>query len=209
MFAPAVFAVTKPHVIVFGKWISVQALDPGSDEKPTAIKIRPLIVDGRTREFAMGAPHEVTDRLFVVRRAFRVNDSLPEDPAPRWQWQTGGWLLVDRMTGRVSALNLPDFDAEYSAVSWYRDYVAYCGTSDDGKKSYVIVSELARKKPILKKALSDAESDDNGSCPAPVWQRAPARVTFEMAAGRKQTFEVHGHVADVVNDADEEDEGTK
>ena len=75
------------------------------------IKIRALIVDGRVKEYVLGAPHEVTERLFVVRRAFRVNDSLPEDSAPRWQWQRGGWLLVDRVTGHISPINLPEFDA--------------------------------------------------------------------------------------------------
>ncbi len=72
-------------------------------KKPMTLKVRALVVDGRVKEYVMGAPHEVTDRLFVVRRVFRVNDSLPEDAAPRWQWQRGGWLLVDRLTGRISA----------------------------------------------------------------------------------------------------------
>ena len=75
------------------------------------IKVRALVVDGRVKEYVLGAPHEVTDRLFVVRRVFRVNDSLPEDSGPRWQWQRGGWLLVDRVTGHVSPINLPEFDA--------------------------------------------------------------------------------------------------
>jgi hypothetical protein len=64
-------------------------------------------------------PHQVTERLFVVRRVFRLNDSLPDELAPRWQWQRGGWLLIDRTTGRVAAINLPDYDALYSAASWY------------------------------------------------------------------------------------------
>jgi hypothetical protein len=66
-------------------------------------------------------PHEVTDRLFVIRRAYRLNDNLPpETGVPRWQWQRGGWLMVDRVTGRVSQVALPEFDAFYSAASWYR-----------------------------------------------------------------------------------------
>lgn len=129
-------AAAKTHVITFGKWTSVQWFTGlGTDDKPLIIKIRALIVDGLVKEYALGAPHEVTDRLFVVRRAFRVNDSLPEDPGPRWQWQRGGWLLVDRLTGHVSSINLPEFDVLYSAASWYRDYIAYCGVAEDGKKS--------------------------------------------------------------------------
>lgn len=41
--------------------------------------------------------------------------------------------MVDRMTGQVSAISLPEFDSYLFAVSWYRDYVAYCCVSDDGK----------------------------------------------------------------------------
>ena len=40
---------------------------------------------------------------------------------------------MDRVSGRVPALNLPEFDPEESSVAWYRDYAAYCGVSDDGK----------------------------------------------------------------------------
>ena len=150
-------AAAKVHVITFGKWTTVQ-WTPGTgaeNEKPLPLRIRALIVDARVKEYVIGSPHDVTDRLFVVRRAFRVNDGLPDDSAPRWQWQRGGWVLVDRVTGRVAPINLPEFDAFYSAGSWYRDYVAYCGVSDDGKKTYAMVAQLSRRKPVLKKPLSD------------------------------------------------------
>jgi len=200
-------AAAKVHIIAWGKWTSVQWVAGGGEGKPAAIKIRALVIDGRVKEYVLGGPHEVTDRLFVVRRVFRVNDSLPEDSAPRWEWQRGGWMLVDRVTGRVSAVNLPEFDALYSAATWYRDYVAYCGVSDDGKKTYAIVAQLSRRKPVLKKALGEGVPEDalaDSACPVPVWQRGPARVSFE-AAGAKQTFAIRGHVVDVVNDAEEED----
>lgn len=202
------FAVSKPHVIAFGKWMSVKTLDADGAENEDAIKIRALIVDGRVKEFSTGAAHDVTDHLFVVRRVFRVNDSLPQDAAPRWQWQVGGWLMVDRVSGRVSVANLPEFDAAYSEASWYRDYAAYCGVSDDGKKSYAMVAQLARRKPVLKKALAEKISDGDAVCPEPVWQRSPARVSFEMGTD-KQTFAIRGHVVDVVANDDEEEEGTK
>lgn len=200
-------AVVKVHVIAWGKWTSVQWTAGNVGGKPATIKIRALVIDGRVKEYVLGVPHEVTDRLFVVRRVFRVNDSLPEDSTPRWEWQRGGWMLVDRVTGHVSAVNLPEFDAFYSAASWYRDYVAYCGIADDGKKTFAIVAQLSRRKPVLKKALSDGVPEDapaDSACPVPVWQRAPARVSFE-AAGAKQTFAIRGHVVDVVNDAEEEE----
>jgi len=213
--APA-HAATKVHIITFGKWTSVEwRPETGKpDEKPLSLKIRSLIVDGRIKEYVLGAPHEVTDRLFVVRRAFRVNDNLPDDPGnPRWQWQRGGWLVVDRVTGRVSVVSLPEFDVLYSPVSWYRDYAAYCGVSDDGKKTYAMVTQLNRRKPVLKKPLpGDGVPDNAGpdsACPVPTWQRSPMRVSFEPRGDVKQTFAVRGHAVDLVNDADEEEEGTK
>ena len=183
-----------------------------ADDKPMTLKIRPLIVDGRVREYVLGSPHEITERLFVVRRVFRMNDSLPEDSSPRWLWQRGGWLLVDRLTARISPVNLPDFDVVYSAATWFRDYIAYCGVSDDGGKRFAIVAELNRRKPVLKKALSAALPDDaapDSACSAPVWQRSPVRVSFEMTGPDKQTFAIRGHVADVVTDAEEEEEASK
>lgn len=182
----------------------------GKDE-PVIIKIRALVVDGRVKEYVLGPPHEVTERLFVVRRVFRVNDSLPEDTAPKWQWQRGGWLLVDRLTGRISTVSLPEYDVVYSAASWYRDYVSYCGVSDDGNKTFAIVAQLNRRKPVLKKALPEGLPDDaqpDTACPTPTWQRGPMRVTF-AAASEKLTFAIRGHIVDVVNDAEEEEEASK
>ena len=202
-------AVTKLHVISLGKWTSVQwTAGTSGDDKPILIRIRPLIVDGRIKEYVTGAPHEITERLFVVRRVFRVNDNLPDDSTPQWQWQRGGWLIVDRLTGRISAVNLPEFDVVYSAASWYRDYIAYCGISDDGNKRFAIVAELNRRKPVLKKALAGTLSDDAGpdaACPAPTWLRTATRVTFESQKDTKQTFAIRGHVVDLVDDAEEEE----
>lgn len=201
-------AATKVHVIAFGKWTQVQCFaESTADGKPLTLKVRPLIVDGRVKEYFFGNSHEVTERLFVVRRAFRLNDSLPEETGPRWQWQRGGWLLVDRSTGRISPINLPSFDAISSAATWYRDYVAYCGVGDDGKKTYAVVAQLSRRKPVLKKPLATAPSETaapDSACPAPTWQRNPMRVTFAPASGDKQTFAIHGSVVDLVSDSEDE-----
>jgi hypothetical protein len=147
-------AIPKPHVVTFGKWISAKWPN-ATGEKMLDLKVRPLLVDTRLKEYTTGSPHELTDRLFVVRRAFRVNDALPNENAARWQWQRGGWLLVDRLTGRVSQLNLAEFDPFYSTTSWYRDYVAYCGVSEDGKKLFAIVAQVGRHKPVLKKEVGE------------------------------------------------------
>jgi len=210
LLVSAAGAAAKVHVIAFGKWTSVQWYPGTGSDKALTLKVRALLVDGQVKEYALGTPHDVTERLFVVRRAFRVNDSLPEDSTPHWQWLRGGWLLVDRVTGHVTAINLPEFDAFYSAASWYRDYVAYCGVGDDRKKTYAVVAQLNRRKPVLKKALSDnvpgEDAAPDTACPAPTWQRGPMRVSFEPAGGEKQTFAIRGHVVDAVSDAPDEDE---
>jgi hypothetical protein len=203
-------AVPKPHFITFGKWTPAKWYVGEANDKPLDLKIRALYVDTRLKEFTTGLAHDVTDRLFVVRRVFRLNDTLPEESAatPKWVWQRGGWLLVDRLTGHVTQINLPEFDPFYSTASWYRDYIAYCGVSDDGKKLFAVVAQLGRRKPILKKPLGEADGDDmpDSECPAPAWQRHPARVTFEPEENQKLTFSVRGHAVDVVMDADD-DEG--
>ncbi|MFZ3262930.1 MAG: hypothetical protein WA172_02935 [Terriglobales bacterium] len=196
-------AVPKPHVITFGKWISAKWPN-ATGEKMLDLKVRALLVDTRLKEYTTGSPHELTDRLFVVRRAFRINDALPNEHVTHWQWQRGGWLLVDRLTGRVSQLNPPEFDPFYSAASWYRDYIAYCGVSDDGKKLYAIVTQVGRRKPVLKKEVGEPEGDaePDSECPAPAWERNPMRVTFEPGGNQKLIFSVRNRVVDVVSDAE-------
>lgn len=203
------FAVSKPHVITFGKWTLVKVssdLDRSED-----LKVRSVYVDGRLKESTFGIPHDVTEQLFVVRRMIRVNDSLPQDTGatPHWSWQRGGWLVIDRVNGHISQAALPEFDPDSSSASWYRDYVAYCGFSDDGGKLSAVVMQLGRRKPILKKPLGEASSaNGSGACAPPAWQRAPTRVSFVSKADQKLTFAVRGHMVEVVTEDDAE-EGTE
>jgi hypothetical protein len=200
-------AIAKVHVIALGKWIPVQWYGL-SDAAPLTLRIRPLLVDGRIKEYVLGSTHEVTDRLFVGQRVFRINDGLPEDSVPRWQWQRGGWLLVDRVSGRVSPIVLPEFDPYHSVASWYRDYVGYCAVGEDGKKTYAVVAQLSRRKPVLKKLLSGSVQENAGPdsiCPAPAWQRNPMRVSFEPTGEDKLTFAIRGTAVDLVNDVDDEE----
>jgi hypothetical protein len=210
-------AASKSHVIAFGKWIAAKWPD-ATGQKLLDIKVRGLFVDARLKEYTIGTPHELTDRLFVVRRAFRVNDALPGEgtsanantSGARWQWQRGGWLLVDRLTGRVAQLGLPEFDPFYSTASWYRDYIAYCGVSEDGKKLYAVVAQVGRRKPILKKdaGVPAGTDDPDSECPPPAWERNPMRVTFQPHDNDKEklVFSIRGRVVDVVNDAEEAEE---
>jgi hypothetical protein len=203
-------AASKPHVITFGKWTAVKSSIGPGESRQDDLKVRPIYVDGRLKEFTFGIPHEVTESLFVVRRIVRVNDTLPQEAAstPRWAWQRSGWLAVDRVTGHISQATLPEFDPDSSAASWYRDYIAYCGISDDGRKLSAVVMQLGRRKPILKKPLGEAAGDDASDCAPPGWQRAPTRVSFVSTKDQKFTFEVHGHTVEVVTEDDPE-EGTE
>ncbi len=206
-------AAAQPHAVVFGKWITVKWLIGPEESLPSDLKVRPLIVDGHTREYVTGPQHDITEHLFVVRRAFRVNDNLPEDKplTPQWQWQRGGWLIVDRSTGHASRITLPDFDFYYSAVAWYRDYAAYCGIADDGKKVFAIVAQLGRRQPVLKKALGEPPREDapDSACSPPSWQRSPARVTFEPLNAPKFTYAIRGHAATAVVEEENEEHAAK
>jgi len=119
---------------------------------------------------------------------------------------------VDRTTGHVSQVNLPEFDALYSVASWYRDYAAYCGLSDDGKKLYAIVAQLGHRKAVLKKPLGSQISADaapDSACPAPGWQREPARVTFQSTGASRQTFAIGEHAVDAVNQDEKQEQARK
>jgi len=198
---------TKQHVISFGKWTSAKWTDT-TGTKLLEMRVRPLLVDTRLKEYTTGNLHEVTERLIVVRRAFRMNDASPGENSARWQWQRGGWLLVDRVTGKVSQLTLPEFDPYYSAATWYRDYIAYCGVSDDGKKRFALVAQLGRRRPVLKKCLGEALGSDepDSECPAPVWARSPMQVTFAPEESPKVVFSIRGHAVNVINDDEEAEE---
>ncbi len=191
----------KPHAITFGKPMTVKFFVGPTETNTVEMKIRPLYVDNRLKEFTTGEPHEVTDRLFVVRQVYRLNDRLPSEQKkePAFLWQRGGWLAVDRSTGRVSLVSLPDFDPFYSAASWYRDYVAYCGVSSDGEKLYAVVAQLHLKKPILRQRLGQAHTGDlpDSVCEVPTWDRQPPRVTFVPRGGQKTTWTIRGGVAEL------------
>lgn len=179
----------------------------GEDEsQPIAVQIRPLLVDGRPKEFTVGAAHDITERTFVVQRMYRVNDSLEQEgSAPRWRWERGGWLLVDRVSGKLQAIPLQGFDPYYSTVGWFREYAAYCGLSDDGKNLFALVSQLGKRKPLLKKLIGDSGDSDmpDSACSAPIWQRAPSRATFEPKHVQKFTYTVRSHAVDLVQEEDE------
>jgi hypothetical protein len=199
-------AASKPHVMSFGKTSTVKLLLGASEEKSLTITVRPLFFDTKLKEYTTGPVHDITDRVFVVRRAYRVNDALPAESTTRWLWQRGGWLLVDRTTGRITQLKLPDFDPYYSDVSWYRDYAAYCGVADDAERVSAIVTQITSRKPIYKKQLQKLGGElPPAVCEAPQWQRTPVRVVFTPLEADKLSVDVNGRFADVTPDTPGED----
>lgn len=167
--------------------------DPsGAQAGESSLEIRALIVNGALKEWTTGDAHDVTDRSFVVRRAIRMNDALPGDKKEEWVWQRGPWLLVDRETGRITPLKLPDYDPSVSQVVWFRDYGAYCGVTPSGKSLYAVVAQLAVRKPNLAKRLSafDRENSPQPACAATEWQRDPMRVTFHPAGEDAVSYDI-------------------
>jgi hypothetical protein len=79
-------AAPKQHVVAFGKLTIVKWMAGNDENTPMDLRIRPLFVDGRAKEFTNGTAHDVTDRMFVVQRAYRLNDLLPQEAGPnRWR----------------------------------------------------------------------------------------------------------------------------
>jgi hypothetical protein len=214
-FAVASVASTAPrktHIVVLGvarKVPYTKAGDPaGAAVGDTELKIRALLVDGVMKEWTTGDAHDVTGRSFVVRRVIRLNDTLPGDKQEHWVWQRGPWLLVDRETGRVTALRLPDYDPGVSQVSWFRDYAAYCDVRASGKSLYAVVAQVAVRKAILAKKIEgfDAENHPDPACAAPDWQREPLGITFYPVGKDAVSYDIVPGSAVLVEGSGDEEE---
>jgi hypothetical protein len=209
-----VFAASaKVHVVALGVARKVLYTPPESansgrkSSDSISLKIRPLLVDGRQKEWTTGDAHDVTDRSFTIRRALHLNDSLPNETVPRWSWQPGPWLLVDRVTGHISALHLPDFDTEVSDVVWFRDYAAYCGVGATAKGGlFAIVAQLGARRPVVQKQIGKWPQNEPAEpvCKPALWQRSPMRVTLQPTAGDEMTFDVVGE-ASLIEDNENDD----
>ncbi len=207
-----VAATPKVHTVTLGPFRKVPYTPPDAtpqdktDESST-LKIRPLFVDERQKEWTLGEVHDVTDRSFTVRRALRLNDALPADGAARWVWQPGPWLLVDRVTGHITALHLPYFDADVSDVSWFRDYAAYCGVATTAKGSLLaVVAQLGGRRAVVQKTIGVWPQPNHfiPVCQPAKWQRLPVRVTLQPTGGEAATYDVIGS-ASLVEEGDNDD----
>jgi hypothetical protein len=205
-------AATKVHAVGLGsgKNVPYSAIgDPaGALSTEKQLRVRPLIVDDKVREWTTGESHAITDRSFVVRRALRLNDALPGEKAEHWIWQRGPWLMIDRVKGSVTALHLPDYDPAVSNVVWFRDYAAYCGLTASGKQVYAVVAQIAARKPVMAKKLSPWSPGENQPppCSAAIWQRDPLRVTFQPSGATAVSYDLVGLSAVLVEDGDGNEE---
>ena len=203
-------AARKEHSVYLGAVRHVpysQQGDPaGAAAGENLLTIRALLVNSELKDWTTGDAHDVTDRSFVVRRAIRLNDSLPGDKQEHWVWQRGPWLLVDRATGRITALKLPDYDPAVSRVVWFRDYAAYCGLTPSGKSLYAVVAQLTVRRPALAKKLAAYDPGPNAgpACSPAEWQRDPMRITFHAAGQDAVTYDfVPGSAVLVEDEGDE------
>ena len=202
-------AAAKTHSVTLGavRKVPYSPPDASPGSATTTLKVRPLSVDGRQKEWTTGDVHDVTDRSFTIRRALRLNDALPTDSADHWVWQPGPWLLVDRTTGRITALHLPDFDAAVSDVVWFRDYAAYCGIATTAKGGlFAIVAQIGDRRIVAQKQLGTWPQPGHTTpvCQPAQWQRNPMRATLQPTGGQPTTFDVVG-VVSLIEEGDNDD----
>ncbi|MFP5249803.1 MAG: hypothetical protein ACLGP3_08250 [Acidobacteriota bacterium] len=205
--APGICAARrKPHGVALGGFRTVPYSaegDPaGALPGETQLSIRPLVVDGKVRDWTTGEAHYITQTTLVVRQAIRMNDSLPAEKKMHWVWQRGPWVLIDQSTGREKELKLPHFVSGISDAIWFRNYAAYCGLNSTGKELYAVVAELEVRRPLLAKKLETwkPEADAAPACAPAVWQRDPAKVTFAPAGSSPMIFDLTGTPVAVVRD---------
>lgn len=179
------------------------------DEDSTTLKVRPLIVDDKLKEWTVGEQHNISERTFAVRRVLHINDTLPTESGEHWVWQPASWILVDRSTGHITALHLPDFDAAISSAVWYRDYAAYCGLNSSAKGSSLVavVAQVGGRKAVAQRPIGKWPLPDttHPPCQTSRWQRLPMRATLQPVAGEPVTFDVIGSTS-LIEEGDNDDE---
>jgi hypothetical protein len=206
---PLLAAGSKVHTVTLGPFHKVPYTQPDATpdtkaDETSSLKVRQLFVDDRQKEWTTGEIHDVTDRTFTVRRALRLNDALPTDAGPHWIWQPGPWLSVDRVTGHITALHLPDFDSAVSDVVWFRDYAAYCGIGATAKGGlFAVVAQLGARRSVVQKQIGKWPETDHfiPVCQPAQWQRLPVRVTIKPTGGEATTYDVVGS-ASLVEEGD-------
>ena len=206
-------AAPKVHTVTLGPVRKVPytpafATPDSKDDDSTTLKVRPLFVDTKQKEWTVGELHNISDRTFAIRRALHINDSLPTDTGERWVWQPASWILVDRATGHITALHLPAFDSAISEAVWFRDYVAYCGLATSAKGGLVaVVAQVGGRKAVAQRAIGRWPQPEHAgpACTPAHWQRLPMRATLQPTGGDPVTFDVVGSTSLVEEGDNDED----
>ncbi|HEY0307202.1 MAG TPA: hypothetical protein VGB94_03520 [Acidobacteriaceae bacterium] len=207
-------AATKTHTVALGAARHEPYQPPDADKKlkgkeAILLKIRPLIIDGRQKEWTTGDTHDVTDRTYTVRRALRLNDALPGEAA-HWIWQPGPWLTVDRVTGHIAALHLPSFDPAVSQAVWFRDYAAYCGVNSTAKSQTLVavVAQIGARRAVVQHNIGkwDPQQHEQPVCAPAQWQRQPVRVRLQPTGAPAIDMEIVGATSSLIEDGDGPDE---
>ena len=208
---PARPAAPKVHIVTLGPsrrvpYVAADVSREAKEDEAGTLRIRALTVDGKVREWTTGDQHDVTDRSFVTRRVLHVNDALPGEKIGRWVWQPGPWLLVDRVSGRITPLHLPDFDSSISDVVWYRDYAAYCGIHTAAKSGGLSaeVWQIGARRAALQKVIASWPQPERVRpvCAPAAWQREPMRVTLQANGGDPLVYSVVGTSTLLVEDGE-------
>ncbi len=204
-------AAPRVHTVTLGPvrrvpYIAADVAHEAKEDEAGTLRVRGLTVDGKLREWTTGDQHDVTDRSFVTRRVLHVNDALPGEKSGRWVWQPGPWLLIDRVSGRVTALHLPDFDSSISNVVWYRDYAAYCGIHATVKSGGLSaeVWQIGARRAALQKVIAAWPQPERirPVCAPAQWQREPMRVTLQAAGSDPLIYSVVGTSSLLVEDGE-------
>jgi hypothetical protein len=197
----------KVHTVAIGSWRKVSFTPPAATAADS-LRVRPLVIDGQVRDWTTGEIHEITGRTFVVRRAVKLNDALPDEEGAHWLWVLGPWVLVDRASAHVTVLRLPDFDPAVSEVVWFRDYAAYCGVNSTAKHLYAVVAQLGVRRALVAKPISAWTVDDHPTpaCAAATWQRTPLQVVFHPTGSDALTYQIFGLASALVEEGETPDE---
>jgi hypothetical protein len=106
--------------------------------------------------------------------------------------------MVDRITGHITAVHLPDYDADISDAVWFRNYAAYCGISTTAKGGLVaVIAELGARKAVVQKTIAPwpLATPPWPVCARAIWQRTPMRATLQLTNGQPITYDVVGTVS--------------
>src|SRR5436190_10698632 len=78
----SLLAASKPHVVVLGKWTTVK-LQADDDNSAIDLKVRPLFVDGKTKEFTLGPHTKLPSAFSSYSECFASTIPCPRNPVQR------------------------------------------------------------------------------------------------------------------------------